>query len=122
MIRRRISVALLAAGLAVLAASGPVGSAGAVPTVGPRSTAVTDQGRQQAGGNELSGRHSLRAPVTDETFYFVMADRFENGDTDNDRGGISGDRLQHVSIPLTGASTKAAISRACWTGSITYRA
>jgi alpha-amylase len=95
MIRRRISVALLAAGLAALAASGPVGSAGAVPTVGPRSTAVTDQGRQQAGGNELSGRHSLRAPVTDETFYFVMADRFENGDTDNDRGGISGDRLQH---------------------------
>ncbi len=95
MIRRRISVALLAAGLAALAASGPVGSAGAVPTVRPRSTAVTDQGRQQAGGNELSGRHSLRAPVTDETLYFVMADRFENGDTDNDRGGISGDRLQH---------------------------
>ena len=26
-------------------------------------------------------RHSLRSPVTDENFYFVMADRFENGDT-----------------------------------------
>ena len=25
--------------------------------------------------------HSLRAPVTDENFYFVMADRFANGDT-----------------------------------------
>ena len=25
--------------------------------------------------------HSLRAGVTDENFYFVMADRFENGDT-----------------------------------------
>src|SRR5688500_12894923 len=32
--------------------------------------------------------HSLRAPVTDETFYFVMADRFNNGDASNDTGGI----------------------------------
>ena len=39
--------------------------------------------------------HSLRAPVTDETFYFVMADRFENGDMANDTGGIQGGRLQH---------------------------
>jgi alpha-amylase len=47
-----------------------------------------------AGGDHA--RHSLRAPVTDDSFYFVMADRFENGDTANDRGGIqSGDRLVH---------------------------
>ncbi len=32
-------------------------------------------------------RHSLRGPVTDEDFYFVMADRFDNGDTANDTGG-----------------------------------
>jgi glycosidase len=38
-----------------------------------------------AGGD---ARHSLRAPVTGESFYFVMADRFENGRTDNDTGGI----------------------------------
>ena len=25
-------------------------------------------------------QHSLRSPVTDERFYFVMADRFENGE------------------------------------------
>ena len=31
--------------------------------------------------------HSLRKPVTDENFYFVMADRFENGDTANDPAG-----------------------------------
>ena len=43
----------------------------------------------------LAGPHSLRAPVTDENFYFVMADRFENGDTANDTGGIPGDRLTH---------------------------
>jgi glycosidase len=36
-------------------------------------------------------QHSLRSPVTDETFYFVMADRFENGDTGNDLGGLPDD-------------------------------
>ena len=42
------------------------------------------------------GRHSLRAPVTGESFYFVMADRFENGSAANDRGLIdSDDRLVH---------------------------
>src|SRR5690242_14499943 len=33
-------------------------------------------------------RHSLRQPVTDQNFYFVMADRFQNGDTANDNGGL----------------------------------
>ncbi|WP_307793660.1 pullulanase-type alpha-1,6-glucosidase [Microbacterium stercoris] len=31
----------------------------------------------------------------DERFYFVMTDRFANGDTANDTGGIAGDRLAH---------------------------
>jgi pullulanase-type alpha-1,6-glucosidase len=31
----------------------------------------------------------------DEVFYFVMPDRFANGDPTNDRGGIDGDRLDH---------------------------
>ncbi|HEX8388658.1 MAG TPA: alpha-amylase family glycosyl hydrolase [Sphingomonas sp.] len=31
----------------------------------------------------------------DEVIYFVLPDRFENGDRTNDRGGISGDRLRH---------------------------
>ena len=40
------------------------------------------------GGNSvISAKHSLRSSVTDENFYFVMADRFENGDTANDTGG-----------------------------------
>ena len=38
-------------------------------------------------------KHSLRAPVTDEDFYFVMADRFENGTTANDTGGYGNDPL-----------------------------
>jgi glycosidase len=29
----------------------------------------------------------------DEVIYFLLPDRFENGDTSNDRGGLSGDRL-----------------------------
>jgi alpha-amylase len=37
-------------------------------------------------------RDSLRAALTRERFYFVMPDRFENGDTANDRGGLSGPR------------------------------
>ena len=76
MIVRRVSIALLAAVLAAAAVSAPVGTAGAAPTDGP-----------------LNGKHSLRAPVTDENFYFVMADRFANGSTDNDTGGLSPDRL-----------------------------
>jgi len=38
-------------------------------------------------------RHSLRAPLTGENFYFLMADRFENGTTGNDLGGLPADRL-----------------------------
>jgi glycosidase len=40
-----------------------------------------------------SALHSLRAPVTDENFYFVMADRFNNGDKANDDGGLGADPL-----------------------------
>jgi alpha-amylase len=78
MFRRRIYVALLTAGLAVALAYGALGSASAAPTGGP-----------------FVAKHSLRAPVTDENFCFVMADRFENGSTENDTGGMSGDRLEH---------------------------
>ncbi|MFD0743027.1 alpha-amylase family glycosyl hydrolase [Phytohabitans flavus] len=44
-------------------------------------------------GGGLAGQHSLRSPVTDESFYFVMADRFANGDTGNDQGGLGADPL-----------------------------
>ncbi|HZW41008.1 MAG TPA: alpha-amylase family glycosyl hydrolase, partial [Agromyces sp.] len=35
----------------------------------------------------------VRQPGSDETFYFVMTDRFENGDPSNDQGGLTGDAL-----------------------------
>ena len=37
----------------------------------------------------------LRARLPqDEVIYFLMPDRFENGDPSNDRGGLQGDRLR----------------------------
>ena len=45
--------------------------------------------------HQRDARHSLRGAETDQNFYFVMADRFENGDTANDTGGIPGDKYQH---------------------------
>ena len=56
---------------------------------------------------------SLRQPTSRENFYFVMADRFANGDPGNDTGGLDGrpahDRLRPR---RTRASTTAATSRA----------
>src|SRR2546430_1878807 len=44
-------------------------------------------------GVRLPGRPPPRGPVTDEDFHFGMADRFENGDTANDTGGLGNDPL-----------------------------
>jgi glycosidase len=44
---------------------------------------------------------SLRKDLTRENFYFVMADRFENGDDTNDTAGISGTRLEHGFDPTS---------------------
>ncbi len=38
-------------------------------------------------------RDPVRHPIQNDVFYFVMPDRFENGDTANDEGGLVGDRL-----------------------------
>jgi hypothetical protein len=92
MLIRRISIALITAGLTFAVASAPLGPAGAATTRGT-----------------LAGKHSLRSPVTDETFYFVMADRFENGSTANDTGGIQGGPNEHGFDPMNRASTKAGI-------------
>jgi neopullulanase len=41
--------------------------------------------------------------ATDEIIYFVLPDRFENGNPANDRGGVSGDRLQNGFDPTSKA-------------------
>ena len=44
-------------------------------------------------GDRALVRDSLRSSLTRERFYFVMADRFANGNPDNDEGGLTGGRL-----------------------------
>ena len=99
---RRTVPALLAAGLAVAVAIGPaVTLAGAGPTTGsgsPSTAAAAAAAPTGGGSNGIKGleaKHSLRAPVTDENFYFVMADRFANGNPANDRGGLPGGPRDH---------------------------
>src|SRR6266404_3976664 len=45
-----------------------------------------------AGAAPLAADYRSRAPE-DEIIYFLLADRFENGDPSNDRGRLAGDRL-----------------------------
>ena len=49
-----------------------------------------------AGAAAPAAAQDFRARLPqDEVIYFLLPDRFENGDAGNDRGGISGGRLQH---------------------------
>ena len=50
-------------------------------------------GAATAADTKLAGS-SLRRLATKERFYFVMADRFANGDTTNDKGGLTGGPLE----------------------------
>ena len=46
--------------------------------------------KESGGSDGALVRESLRHPVQDNQFYFVMPDRFENGDEANDTGGLPG--------------------------------
>ncbi|WUW24489.1 pullulanase-type alpha-1,6-glucosidase [Streptomyces sp. NBC_01463] len=76
---RRTAVAVVAA--ALCAALVP-----ALPAAAARPPAAPSDAKLAA----TPGRHDL----TREQFYFVMPDRFANGDTGNDRGGLTGSRLE----------------------------
>ena len=66
---------------------------------------------------------SLRSSLTRERFYFVMADRFANGSTANDLGGLTGGPLTTGLRPdRTRASTTVVTSRASPRSSTTSRA
>jgi alpha-amylase len=57
--------------------------------IAPAAAAGHGSSRDGHGGRpDRAAHHSLRAPVTDQNFYFVMADRFQNGDAANDHGGL----------------------------------
>lgn len=53
------------------------------------TTAVAGPGAAQS--DTLSARR--QRPAEDEVIYFLLPDRFANGDPSNDHGGLSGDRL-----------------------------
>ncbi|MFD1145762.1 pullulanase-type alpha-1,6-glucosidase [Saccharothrix hoggarensis] len=89
---RRAVAALIA--LAVVPFVPP--STGAAPEVQRLAVgAVTDVAPGVQGGDKALAKDALRTDLTGERFYFVMPDRFANGDPRNDRGGTSEtDRLK----------------------------
>ncbi|WP_243058493.1 alpha-amylase family glycosyl hydrolase [Nocardioides sp. SR21] len=62
----------------------PLAVAVALGIAAPPASAEPDTGGSYA-------RHMPRPDLTGENFYFVMGDRFENGDPANDTGGLAGD-------------------------------
>ncbi|MEV6245094.1 pullulanase-type alpha-1,6-glucosidase [Streptomyces sp. NPDC051742] len=77
MTRKRTAVALAAALCAALAPAVPA-SAAPRPPAPPSDRALAAE--------------PARQDLTREQFYFVLPDRFANGDTSNDRGGLTGSR------------------------------
>ncbi|MBZ5739441.1 alpha-amylase family glycosyl hydrolase [Nocardioides mangrovi] len=57
------------------------------------SAAPPDRPHPPHGDSGGYARHALRAGLTDQDFYFVMGDRFANGDPSNDEGGLGDDPL-----------------------------
>ncbi|MCG6493275.1 pullulanase-type alpha-1,6-glucosidase [Kitasatospora sp. A2-31] len=76
----RTAVLLAASLLAATLGTAPAAFA-AAPPAPPSDAALA----------ATAGRHDL----TREQFYFVLPDRFANGDRGNDTGGITGSRLEH---------------------------
>ena len=64
----------------------------AATIIGLASAVVSAVPAQAADGSGHYARHAPRPGLTDQDFYFVMGDRFANGDTTNDQGGLTGDR------------------------------
>ncbi|WP_308170210.1 pullulanase-type alpha-1,6-glucosidase [Acrocarpospora catenulata] len=54
---------------------------------------VSQVSRAAEPGDAQLAKDALRSDLTRERLYFLMTDRFANGDRGNDRGGLTGDRL-----------------------------
>ncbi|WP_121829961.1 pullulanase-type alpha-1,6-glucosidase [Streptomyces sp. S1] len=79
MIRKRTAVALAAALCAALVPAAPA-TAAPKPPAPPSDRALAAE--------------PARQDLTREQFYFVLPDRFANGDPSNDRGGLTGSRTR----------------------------
>jgi hypothetical protein len=87
MSRSRVRAAVLTALVATVASLSLVPAAPA-GSEGDRAAPTGSRGHQSSS----LAPDSLRAPLTRERFYFVMPDRFSNGDAANDQGGLTGPR------------------------------
>ncbi|GGX66434.1 pullulanase-type alpha-1,6-glucosidase [Streptomyces fructofermentans] len=76
--RRRVAAVAVAALAAALVQ--PLAARAAAPPAPPSDAALA--------------RTPARNDLTREQFYFVLPDRFANGDASNDRGGLTGSRLE----------------------------
>ena len=62
----------------------------------PPAVVVTEAAETDVTASAVIETSDLKArPPQDEIVYFMLPDRFENGDPSNDRGGFEGDALQH---------------------------
>ncbi|MFD4744348.1 pullulanase-type alpha-1,6-glucosidase [Streptomyces rubiginosohelvolus] len=61
----------------------------------PAATAAASPRPPSPPSDAKLARESARHDLTREQFYFVLPDRFANGDASNDRGGLTGSRLDH---------------------------
>ena len=84
----RILLAAPLAAVLVLGVSAPV----AAGQHGQHGQHGTSHGHGHSGDGGYA-RHAPRPGVTDQDFYFVMGDRFANGDPANDTGGLGADPL-----------------------------
>ncbi|MFC4398200.1 alpha-amylase family glycosyl hydrolase [Arthrobacter sedimenti] len=93
----RSAAGLLAAAVAFSTAVLPAQAAPGPDGPGPNTPGSNGSNGSNSAGTKSNGsasaQHSLRGPVTDENFYFVMADRFSNGSTANDQGGLGPDPM-----------------------------
>ncbi|WP_308250305.1 pullulanase-type alpha-1,6-glucosidase [Sphaerisporangium fuscum] len=63
------------------------------PAARPAEPLVSALSRTADPSDKELARDAPRGALSRERFYFVMTDRFADGDTRNDTGGLSGDRL-----------------------------
>jgi pullulanase-type alpha-1,6-glucosidase len=86
---RRVAAALTAL---LMVPFMPLASAAAAPTApGLAVGAVEDLADGVRDGDRLLAKNALRDDLSGERFYFVMPDRFANGNPRNDRAGLSTD-------------------------------
>ncbi|WP_267882362.1 alpha-amylase family glycosyl hydrolase, partial [Streptomyces griseus] len=66
----------------------------ATAVAGPAPAAAGHRPPPQPPSDRTLAAQPARHDLTREQFYFVLPDRFANGDTANDRGGLTGTRLE----------------------------